>query len=91
LGHARGERHRQLPSRAGDRGNAGRGRLLQVTALLGTGFCGAFTTYSTFSFETSRLLEDRELFHAGVNCAISIAGGLGGAALGITIAQSVWG
>jgi len=53
-----------------------------VAALLGTGLCGALTTYSTFSFETVRLVEDGVLGAALGNVALSLAAGLGAGALG---------
>lgn len=37
-----------------------------------TGFCGGFTTFSTFSLETLRLIQDREWGSAAVNIGASL-------------------
>jgi CrcB protein len=61
-----------------------------VMDLLGTGLCGALTTYSTFGFETIRLVEDRARFYAVANVVASIVAGLGAAFIGISIAEAIW-
>lgn len=63
----------------------------QVQLLLGTGLCGALTTYSTFSYETLRLAEDGSRLFAVANAVASVVAGLGAAFLGVTCAEAVWG
>jgi CrcB protein len=62
-----------------------------VQLLLGTGLCGALTTYSTFSYETLRLAEDGAGFFAAANVVGSIVAGLGAAFAGTAFAQALWG
>jgi len=57
-------------------------------ALIGTGFCGALSTYSTFSYETVRLVQDGARVHAALNVAASVLAGIGMAALGWWIGAS---
>lgn len=40
--------------------------------LLGVGFCGGFTTFSTFSLETLYLIRDAEFLYAGLNVAANV-------------------
>jgi fluoride exporter len=62
----------------------------QVQLAVGTGFCGALTTYSTFSYETLRLLEDDARLYAGANVVASIVAGLVSAFAGVAIGQAIW-
>ncbi|MBL1084524.1 fluoride efflux transporter CrcB [Streptomyces actinomycinicus] len=58
--------------------------------LLGTGLCGALTTYSTFSYETLRLTEAGSGLYAAVNVGASVAAGLAAAFTGVTLAGALW-
>ncbi len=60
-----------------------------VRLLLGTGLCGALTTYSTFSYETMRLAEEGAALFATLNAVGSVTAGLGAAFAGAALASSV--
>lgn len=46
------------------------------TLLLGTGFMGAFTTFSTFNIEAIKLLNEKENKTAFIYIALTISGGI---------------
>jgi fluoride exporter len=53
-----------------------------VVTLVGTGFCGTLTTFSTFGWDVVRLVEERAVARAVAYLTGSLALGLGAAALG---------
>ena len=59
----------------------------RLRILLTTGFCGGFTTMSTFSYETLALLRDGESLLAFWNVTASFAACVGAAWLGSTVGR----
>ncbi|WP_328887970.1 fluoride efflux transporter CrcB [Streptomyces sp. NBC_00316] len=62
----------------------------QVQLLVGTGLCGALTTYSTFSYETLRLAEDGAMLYAAANVVGSVVAALAAVFVGVSLAETLW-
>lgn len=90
MGHARGQR-RRLPG-AGVRrpGSRGRGLGSHVHLLLAAGFCGALSTWSTFSYELLTLTSARRLAVAAGYLVLSVGGGVGLSFAGAAVADVVF-
>ena len=58
-----------------------------IRAFAVVGFCGGFTTFSTFSNETFRMLENSEWLSAAVYVAVSVLAGLTAVFIGYWLAK----
>lgn len=57
--------------------------------LLVVGFLGAYTTFSTFEYETGKLVKDSEMALAGLNVVLSVFLGFVGLKIGETLANII--
>jgi fluoride exporter len=61
----------------------------EVRAMLTIGFCGGYTTFSTFTYETARLLEDGETVRALAYIGLSVCLSLGAVVLGLAAGREL--
>ena len=61
----------------------------ELRAALTTGFCGGYTTFSTFSYETAVLMEGGEWRRAGLYVVLSVVVALVGTFAGFGLARQL--
>lgn len=61
----------------------------EMRLLLATGFCGGFTTMSSFIYELGQLVQDKEYFYASSYFAVTLAGAALAFFLGLVISELV--
>jgi CrcB protein len=61
----------------------------EIRALLAIGFCGGYTTFSTFSYEAVALLEDGQWSRAGLYVSASVFLSLLGTLIGFALAREL--
>lgn len=61
----------------------------QFKLLLATGFCGGYTTFSSFALENFTLLQNGEFFNTALYIVSSLVAGIGAVYLGITLIRWV--
>lgn len=61
----------------------------QWRLLLVVGFLGAYTTFSTFEYETGKLLKDSELLLAALNVVLSVFAGFAALKMGEVMAKII--
>lgn len=61
----------------------------ETRLLIGTGFTGAFTTFSTFTVDTLRLSSHGQVFVAVIYVVLSVVGGLLMSLIGVWLGRSM--
>ena len=62
---------------------------VEMRALLATGFCGGYTTFSTFSYETARMLETRDYRRAASYVGSSVVLAVAATFVGFVVADQL--